>query len=422
MLTPRPLCLVSPLHLANNPRVVKEATALQTAGFAVTVIHGRFQPHLVSEDRAIAASHDWHSQPVDWRRRPGSLPMEMNHRLARLLLRVLPAPSLRLAARAEHRAARALAAAAARVPASLYIGHTPAGLCAAADAARRNRGRLGFDAEDYHPAETDSVLRNAWRQRGLHTIEKHLLPACVSLTASSPLIGARYALTYRLRSPSVVHNAFPRCQAPAAPRAPRRGDGRRPRLYWFSQTIGHGRGLEELLVALGRAKVVCDVHLRGKPEGGFVEALHRLAAAAQYRGRLHILPRAPASDLVRLCADHDLGLALENTTPLNRDLCLTNKLFVYLLAGVPVAYTPTTAQRRFASSLGSAALEIDLRVPDNAAASLDAYFEDAPRQRQARAAAWSAGQTSWCWDTEQSVLIEEVTHALTQPLRNIPRV
>lgn len=422
MVTPRSLCLVSPHHLANNPRVVKEATALQASGFVVTVIHGRFQSHLVSEDEALAASHDWHARPVDWRRRPGSLFAEMNHRLARLLLRVLRAPSLSLAARAEHRAAQALAAAAGRVQASLYIGHTPAGLCAAAAAARRNRGRLGFDAEDYHPAETDDVVRDAWRQRGLHTIEKHLLPACASLTASSPLIGARYASTYGIRHPSVVLNAFPRSQALSAPQAARRDDSRRPRLYWFSQTIGHGRGLEELLVVLGRAKVVCDVFLRGTPESGFIEALNRLAATAQYRGRLHLLPRAPASDLVRLCADYDLGLALEKSTPLNRDLCLTNKLFAYLLAGLPIAYTPTTAQRHFAVPLGSAALELDLQTPGTAASAIDAYFDDSPRQLQARARAWSAGQTTCCWDVEQPALISEVTHALTKPFQEIPRV
>ena len=36
----RSVCIVSPGHLASNPRVVKEADALHGAGYRVTVIAG----------------------------------------------------------------------------------------------------------------------------------------------------------------------------------------------------------------------------------------------------------------------------------------------------------------------------------------------------------------------------------------------
>lgn len=422
MPTPRSVCLVSPHHLSNNPRLVKEATALHASGLAVTVIHGLVQPHLASEDAAIASAHGWYAQPVDWRRRARSLLAEMNHRIARVLLRGLRTPSLSLAARAEHRALHALAAAARGVHASLYIGHTPAGLCAAAAAAHRNQGLLGFDAEDFHPAETGCVVQDAWRRRGLHTIESNLLPSCASLTASSPLISERYASAYGVRAPTVVLNAFPRSQAPASPQAAVRDNSRRPRLYWFSQTIGHGRGLEELVLVLGRTRNRCDLFLRGTPENGFVDALQRQAARARFGGRIHLLPRAPSSEMVRLCAPYDLGLALEKPVPLNRDLCLTNKLFAYLLAGLPLAYTPTRAQRSFAATLGPAAMQLDLLEPDAAAAALDAFLDDVPRQQQSRAHAWSLGHGSHCWEVEQRTLIAEVNAALARPARLIPRI
>ena len=52
--------------------------------------------------------------------------------------------------RAMHYVVPELAHAAAAVAADLYIAHNLAALPAARHAARRHRGRLGFDAEDYH--------------------------------------------------------------------------------------------------------------------------------------------------------------------------------------------------------------------------------------------------------------------------------
>ena len=45
----------------------------------------------------------------------------------------------------------------------------------------------------------------------------------------------------------------------------------------------------------------------------------------------------------------------EPCEPLNRDICLTNKLFTYVLAGLPQIMTSTRAQGRIANDLGDAA-------------------------------------------------------------------
>ena len=49
------------------------------------------------------------------------------------------------------------------------------------------------------------------------------------------------------------------------------------------------------------------------------------------------------------------GFAGESERVKNRQVCLTNKIFTYLLAGMPVALSDTEAQRRLASCLGDAA-------------------------------------------------------------------
>jgi len=407
--------------LANNPRLVKEATALQSAGYAVTVVFGRSVPGLDGADATLVRAHGLTARPVDYTRRRGTLAAEALHRFARWRARLVRKPSFDVAARAHHRAARALAEAASSTPAELYIGHTPAGLAAAGLAARMHRSLLGFDAEDFHSGETKELLARPSAQRTLASIEHALLPNCVHFTAASPLIAEAYASGYGMRKPVTVLNVFPLAMAPERPIAEPRTPGTPPRLYWFSQTIGPGRGLETFPQILGRMRTTCDLFLRGSPVPGYLDRLRQQAAAAGYRGAIELLPRAAPDEMARLAAGYDLGLALEESTPPNRDLCLTNKLFLYLLAGVPIVYSPTRAQCLFARDVGAAALEADLARPDETARTLDDYFSDPARRSAARTEAWTLARSRYHWDCEKCTLLSSVEAALaTRRGRPIP--
>ena len=96
----------------------------------------------------------------------------------------------------------------------------------------------------------------------------------------------------------------------------------------------------------------------------------------------------------------------------NRAICLTNKVFTYLLAGIPALLSRTPAQERLAPDLGPAALLADLEDPGALAARLDAFFADAERQRSARSFAWQLGQKRFNWDVEQRTFLDSVRRAL----------
>lgn len=416
------ICIVTPHHLANNPRVIKEAETLAEGGGDVTVIHGCYDSTLAEEDEFIALGSKWKAIPVKWRRLPQSLASQAGLRLARLSMYFRKYPSLRVAARAEHVSIPALSAAARQVKSELYIGHTPSGLCAAAAGARHAGALLGFDAEDYHATETDAVVRNPRRRRGIETIEQRLLPLCASFTASTIQIAEEYAATRGTVLPNVFFNAFPRSMGPLHKPEHSPLDSTPRRLYWFSQTIGPGRGLEKLLVILGKCKIDCDLYIRGNPEEEFLRTLEQIAVLARFRGQMYFLRRQPASEMARLCSGYDLGLALELSHPGNRDICLTNKIFIYLLAGLPIAYTPTRAQSAFCGSLSKLTVRIDLDDPVTSARELEAYFRSPARQERAREDAWLAGQSIYCRDTDEARFISVIENALQTPPCPIPRL
>jgi|GEM_PF-7030127 len=53
------ICLVSPGHVASNPRLVKEANSLLQAGYEVRVVAGDMVPFVRPLDNALLLSVEW---------------------------------------------------------------------------------------------------------------------------------------------------------------------------------------------------------------------------------------------------------------------------------------------------------------------------------------------------------------------------
>ena len=396
------VCIVSPGNLASNPRVLKEADALREAGYAVTAVVCDYTEALRPFDDEISARVPW--QVVRVARQAGERQVGQAARgLAKLATGLGMRAPVALAAAAYGGPVSALRRAASEVPADLYIAHYVAGLAAAADAARRRGAMLGFDAEDYHAGEGTPFDMSMVR-----TIEGALLPACRHVTAAAPLIAEAYARHCRVQ-PATVLNVFPLSMAPAQPRPPAVRDTFKA--YWFSQTIGLDRGLQSFIQAMARTRTRVTLDIRGGNRWGHSERLVELAHGLGIGDRVSLLPMAPPEEMVRLAASYDIGLSLETDVSENRRLCLTNKIFTYLLAGVPVLLSDTPAQRALAPELGAAARLISLADPEAMAATLDDLASSPPARAEASANACRLGRERYNWDVEKAALLGSVERA-----------
>jgi hypothetical protein len=402
------VCVVAPGAPSSNPRAAKEVASLVAAGYQVRWVCG--SGHSLGADRDAelllnsGAARQMLAPRPKWRRVAAAL----RHRFAR---RSGGGASLSAAAWAESESVGRLVSLACAEPADFFIGHYLPGLYAAWKAARRHGAVLGFDAEDSHVDELADTPDQAGRREARQRLEGQLLSACRHFTAASPLIAEAYECRYG-RRPTTILNVFPKADAPPGPVTTPylRGDGP-PTLYWFSQTVGPGRGLEQVVDAMNRMRLTADLHLRGYPSTGFREELSRRAGTIA--SRIHWYPPDDPNEMVRLAAGHDLGLALERATPPNRAICLTNKAFTYLLGGLPVVFSRTPAQEHLAVELGAAAQVTELDDPAQTAACLDAWLGDKERLAQSRSTAWDLGQTRFNWDLEQAVFLDSVEKALT---------
>lgn len=407
----RKIGIVTAGHLATCPRMLKAAEALVDAGYEVRVVATRSTAWAARADEELLERRAgrFRLTVVDYRRSASLatyLRTGVRQRIARSLTR-LPGPPLAVAARAFARTHDELVKTAAATEAELLYGGTTGGLAATAEAARRLGVPYALDLEDFYSGQDEGGELEAKLAR---RIEDAVLDGAAFLTAGSTAIAEAYRVELGV-SPVPIHNVF---SLPEAPPDLDRPPGDALKLYWFSQMIGPGRGLEEAVTAAGLAGRPIELHLRGRPDASFVDALRRRAEAEAPKLRLHLHEPAPPDEMIRLALPYDAGLALERTAPPNRDLCVTNKVLTYPLAGLALVLTNTRGHRELLAEMGESAVVAPCGDVETLARGLARLATDRAFLRACREASYRAATRRWHWEhpEERGRLLRLVASAL----------
>jgi hypothetical protein len=393
-------------HASTCPRMLKAADALHGAGYHVHLVSANFSPWAATADRSVFASRPWTSVVVDYSRQSAAvtaIATSLRWRLATAFARRGAQQSAWWAVtRSYSRAHDELVAAAAATGADFYYGGTTGGLAVTCEVAERTGKPYALDLEDWHVAESiadDAATQHACADR----IHRRVLPGARFVTTSTRGIAAAAAERYGIE-PVTIHNVFP--LPPAAPSFDAHGE--RLRVCWFGQTIGAGRGLEAIVDIAARAGVAIDLDLRGRVAGDFGAVLTARAAASHVR--LSLLPPLPPDALVDWCRSYHVGLGVEPQDVRNKELCLSNKICTYLLAGVAVVANDSPGQRVLASDAGEGIAWHRSGDVDAAAQALRRWFACRDALRRSREASWRAAAGRWHWEhgEERGALVAQV--------------
>jgi len=398
------VCLVTPGHLSTNPRLVKEADAMFEAGYQVHVIASRFIPWADQADREFA-DRAWQVSKIPFGPAANFFTRSIQWLSKRVGLLIYKYTGF-CAERAFHPAYPALQRAACKVPAEMYVAHNLAALPAAWRAAQKHGALLGFDAEDFHSGELLECPENSALIQLTRSLEQKYLPLCDYVSAASEGIAAAYSQAYSIKMPLVINNVFPKVDAPSG--RVKYPTSLSPSLYWFSQTIGPGRGLELVVssIALSASRPV--LYLRGNSSSRYRSELDQLAASMGVGANVEFLaPESPGA-MLKLAASYDIGLATEVSLVHNRDICITNKIFTYLQSGIPVIATNTTGQLEIALQAPGAIFVFSRDNPQELANIIDDLLLSPGKLEDARQAAWEVGDTRFNWDQEKLLFLDNV--------------
>lgn len=397
------VALISSGQPTANPRLVKEATSLFESGYDVTVIYCPISPWADAHDLNLFA----HYPQIRWIR-VGSHPEKnrLGYRLARIRRKFYEyifkgiGNRLNVAERALVLYSGELKVAACKLKADMYIGHNLGALPATVNAAQKHVAKAVFDFEDYHRGEHQP---GSMQKRMVEAVEDKYVPILCYATAAAPLIAQAYKEHFHDLTIHTINNCFPyhyvSNNLSRLPESPLK-------LFWFSQYIGINRGLEQVIAAIGKTgKREIHLSLLGNCSN---EMNLYLLKEAEKKGltskQLDFILPVAEKDIVQIAAQHHVGLAVEIPHNQNRQYCLTNKIFMYLLAGNAIIFSNTKAQEQFFQQykdIGSIFHNSDI---DALAAILLSYFSDQSLLQGQRESSFKLGQ-ELSWEQEKNKFI-----------------
>ena len=396
-------------HLASAPRVQKEAAALRKAGAKVSVFGAWSSETLAAEDLAISKDLDVTFLAAVNYCNNNNFTVRIKQKVSSVLFTRFGIVTPRIfgsGAPELFRAARNLRA-------DFTMVHSEAGLWVAKKLLQEGL-RVGVDFEDWFSQDLSDADRKSRPVARMQTLERYLLNnahCCFATTQAMAVALANDAGTISL--PTVIPNCFPSSgRQDAIGRAGDKRPADQVSFYWFSQTIGPGRGLEALARALpllhGEWRLAIRGNLRGYGDwfnDNFPKHL---------RERIQLLDIVPNDELLACTMSHDVGLALEIPFCPSRDLTATNKIFEYLRAGLAVIATNTAGQHEVMMACPEAG---EVVAPDNAvclAAAMQRIIDKPELLRERKTFSMHAGEVTWAWERYEQSLTDAVVAGIAK--------
>lgn len=338
------ICLVTDQHISTNPRVWKEADALARNSYDVTIITVDKSAVSKKNDQAILASIH---KDIRYSVVANTIPEETSQAIKVLykakmayavLLKKAGIDTITLLCKSACR----IYSQALNVDAALYICHVDCSLYVGRKLIQAGK-KVAFDFEDWYSQDYINGRRPV---KLLKELEHFALRNAVYTTCPSQAMAHALQNTYDgAQLPHVVYNSFP-----DEHKNNKRAKGERVTLVWFSQTIGGGRGLENIITCLSKVSEPVTLLLIGDCKTHYRDTLKNLFSSGSIH-TMEIKPPVPHAELNSLLARCDIGLALEHKTPQSRNKTVTNKILQYLQAGIKVLATDTDGQKEIAQQL-----------------------------------------------------------------------
>lgn len=411
--SPTSIVVLSGAHLSRNPRVHKEASALSRAGYEVEVLGACINADFVDQDIEIAASSSYtYTSVVDLAR--SDLLAGLGRRGARLIERTAVAALRSFSSNNPWllgQTAVALTRASRTRRADLFIAHNESGMVCGHTLLREGR-RVAVDMEDWYSEDLLPEARKIRPIKMLQRLEQELLTHGMGATCTSGAMSQALAKAYGCSPPTPVYNAFDwieRIELDGLRKD--RGGGESPTIHWFSQTVGPGRGLEDLFAALPHVINPVEVHLRGTPVRGFDSWITSVLDPTS-RARVRIHPQVSPGELLSRICEHDIGFAGEMLFCRSRDLTITNKILHYLLGGLAVVASDTAGQREVERMAPGSVLLYPPNNPLALASRLDEFLGTPARLHNAKQAALRSAEALFCWERQEPAFLGVVKKAL----------
>jgi glycosyltransferase involved in cell wall biosynthesis len=366
------VCAAVVSDLRYDARVWKEARSLAAAGYSVALLGCAYELDGITSRR---------EHGVDVTEIPlGRQPVEKLVTLARLWVAIL------------------------RTPARVYHAHNIHTGIPAWVASRLRRAALVYDAHELYGEPLGPGPGPRAFARASAAFERFMVRASSAVITTNPSRARVLEQRHGRQGVQVLQNVPPRVEE-LDPLDPGYPAGRSVLLYQGG-IYAHSRAFRETVQAIA---LLDDVHfvLIGFGRPGDLEAVRGWAAEAGVADRVHLLPARPFDELVRTAAAATVGLVPVKGDNLNNKLGDTNKLFEYLMAGLPVVASDLPEIKRVAGDGDPPVGEVfDPGSAESIAAAIRRVLGDGDGYEARRREARRLALDRYNWEIEERRLLD----------------
>jgi glycosyltransferase involved in cell wall biosynthesis len=296
-----------------------------------------------------------------------------------------------------------------RTPADIYHALDLPALPACYIAARLHRKPLIFEAYEL-PLSTRPLSELSTSRRWLHALITPLLslvvPYCASVITVSPPIVEEIRRRYHTPRVSLIRN-IPAYQVVERSDRLRQhlGLSAEIRIALYQGYIQSDRALDILVRAAAFLQENTVIVMMGANEGSMQAQLEALIASERVADRVKIIPPVAHTELLDWTASADLGLIIyrPDFSP-NVQMMLPNKLFEYLLAGLPVLASSLDAISDIVRTHEVGQIVSSLS-PEDVGAAINAMLSDQVTLARMRRNALEAARHEFHWEKESQKLV-----------------
>ncbi len=370
-------------------RVIREANALREAGFEISIVDvvaERTQP--TEED--INGIHLRHIIMPSWfvstRFKPWFLV-----KVAKVFIR----GALRLI----------------WTPSDLYHAHDEMALPGCYIAARLRRKPLIYDAHEL-PLSDPNITRWHRLTALASRLLKSMVPRCAGVITVSPPIAQEIHRHYHSSEVSLLRNV-PMYRTVGKSDRLRQYLGLSPatRIALYQGDIQPDRRLDRLMRAAAFLEQDIVIVLMGRDKVATQAQLESLIASEGVLDHVKIIPPVPYEELLDWTASADIGLIIYSSNySLNIQMCLPNKLFEYLMAGLPVLASSLDAVAEILTTYDVGRIVPSL-APRDIGMAINSMLADRAGLARMHDNALEAARCDFCWEKERHQLIR-LYHAI----------
>ncbi len=370
---------------STDSRVMRAATALVKAGYTVSLvdIEAKGKSQREEDIRGVSMKHVMVS--------PSFFSTRFDKWTLIRLAQLCVANTLRLI----------------QTPADIYHAHDVSALPTCYIAACLHHKPIIFDAHEMPLFErplSELGLNRRWLLKLLKALLAYIVPHCAGIITVSPPIVEEIRKRYHVPEVALIRNVPEYRVVPKSDRL-RRCLGLKPevRIALYQGYLQPNRGLDRLVRAAPFLEQDIVIVLMGKNCGVQLEAL---IASEGVADRVKILPPVPHAELLDWTASADIGLNVASPDhSLNVRYFLPNKLFEYLMAGLPVLTSPLEAIVEIVETYDVGQVLHSL-APADISEAINKMLADPVSLARKRSNALEAAKNEFYWEKERVQLIQ----------------